>query len=214
MSDGITISIIRDEATPVLVAIQTDVQAGTLTHAMGDALVELTRDHLFALNAERHRYGRNYYAQAARSTTATTTPEEVRLGVTQLGIRQRYYGGYIRPKNKQWIAVPARQEAVAARPEEFNDLHFVLFRADLAALVQNHQTLLDGRYKRKGSITPNAGGTRGDELGGGVFWWLKKEVYQQPDETVLPPTALIVSTALDAATRRAARITQRDTADS
>jgi len=197
----------------VLAAIQNESQAGGITKAMGASVVELTRNHLFALNAERHRYGRGYYAQAARSTTAETSPSEVKVGVTQTGIRQRYFGGYIRPKEKQWIAVPARQEAIGRRPGEFNDLHFVLFRSDLAALVQNNQSLLGGRGKREGSITP-AGGRRGDELGGAVFWWLKKEVYQQPDDTVLPKNALIVQTALDAATQRFLRLKTRAAADS
>ena len=194
MSHGATINI-TDDASPVLAAIQNESQAGGIAKAMGESVRILTIEHLRALNARSPRT--NFYSKAAKSTTTETSPTEVKVGVTAIGIRQRYFGGYIRPKNKQWIAIPAQQQAIAQRPEEFTNLSFVLFRPDLAGLVRK-----TGAKGREGIGTKKQAGE--------VFWWLKKEVYQQPDDTVLPPNTLVVQTALDAATARFFRLRRRN----
>lgn len=81
------------------------------------------------------------------------------------------------------------------RAGEFSDLHFVLFREGLAALVQNDQSSLGGR--ERGSVTER-GRHKGEEIGGGVFFWLVREVNQEPDPTVLPKAEEITGAAVAA----------------
>jgi hypothetical protein len=214
MSGTGTTIVIRDEASPVLAAIQTEAQAGGIAAVMGRAVVTLTREHLFALNSQRHRQGgRNYYAQAARSTHAETSPTEIKLSITQTGFRQRRFGGGINPR-KKYLTIPACPEACGKRAGEFNDLDFAIAKdpqsgALRPALVQrvSQRIRVARRRTKDGGLIHRV--TPGEVLGGKVMFWLVRSVFQKPDPSVLPANAIIVQTALDAATRRFFRLGQR-----
>jgi len=92
---GIGITITQDDATPLLERLGTAALPSGISLVMARAVGIQVKDHLVALNAERHRFGRNYYAQAARSVTAIGAGGFAIVTVTQIGFRQRLYGGQI-----------------------------------------------------------------------------------------------------------------------
>jgi hypothetical protein len=167
------------------------VQPAAINPIIGRSAVNLFRDHFFKLNAERpNKLGgkrTQFYGDAARGTSATVLPDGALVSVNQVGIRQRWKGGTIRPgPGKQWITIPARTESYGKSAPEFNDLRFVLFRKNnnpLAALVRNESTKLKRKRDRKtGEVSLVSAG----EQGGEILYWLKKSVTQRPDPSVVP----------------------------
>ncbi len=199
MSDRNT-GLVLDEVTPLLARIENAATAKGLALVGGRAVGALVRGYLVGLNAERHRAGGdNFYAKAARSVAVGRVPQGAQVSITAIGFRQRLLGGDIvagaNGSGKKWLPIAARDESYSQPPAEFNDLHFVLFRADLGALVQNEQTSLGGPVR--GSVTKNGRHER-ETIGGAIFYWLKTHVHQDADPTVLPTDFVIATTALRA----------------
>lgn len=200
MSTATNTGLVIDEVTPLLERVNDAATAKGLALVGARAGASLVRAHLVGLNGERHRGGgNNFYAKAARSVSAALAAMGAAINISLLGFRQRLLGGDItagaRGTGKKWLPISARSETYGKEPGEFNDLHFVLFRADLAALVQNEQTSLGGPVR--GSVT-RGGRVKRETLGGGIFYWLKKHVHQEPDPTVLPPDFVLATTVLRA----------------
>lgn len=194
MSGGLGMQVkIGDTATPQLVRLALAADPARLLPFAGRAAATVVRDHLVALNTDRHRSGgRNYYFQASRSVHSDVVGSRAVVSINQIGIAQRYFGGPIvagaNGSGKKWLTIPARSEAYGNRAGEFNDLHFVFFREGLAALVQNEQSSLGGRR----------GAPKGSTVGGGVFFWLVRSVDQEADPTVLPTAAEMTGAAITA----------------
>jgi hypothetical protein len=210
---GVTIDI-RDTATPYLEAIKTEAQRGGLILIMGRAGANVVRDHLIALNAARHRYGRGYYRQAAHGTSVQAVPGGAKISINQIGIRQRYFGGTIRPRVAKFLTIPACPEAYGMRAREFNDLDMRLVMNPKTghpqwALVRRASTGLrfHRRKQKDGSIKMTV--SAGEAVEGKVYFWLARKVTQQPDSTVLPKSALIIEAANTAAVRRLFRLKTR-----
>lgn len=200
------VTIVLDQATPLLARVRTAAQAQGLLAVGLRAGASLVREHLFRLNAERHRYGRNYYAQAARSITTGIAPQGGVISITQTGFRQRLRGGTIKPgrnisrvtgRPTQFLALP-EPEFAGTRPGEHADLHLVrdrinprtgsiqwaLVRALSTPISIRRRTLKDGTIKTTIKAAP--------ERGGEVAFWLARQVTQQPDPSVLPTNAAII----------------------
>jgi hypothetical protein len=134
------------------------------------------RKHFSKLDRQRpNRLGgtrTHFYGQVRRSVQQPVLlgGDGVKVSIPHVGIAQRYFGGKIEAKDDGWITVPASTETHGKSAREFDDLDFVLFRPDLAALVQREQSDL----------------ATGETTGDGVFYWLKKEVEQKEDKSVLP----------------------------
>lgn len=199
MSLGITIDFTDPAKLPPLLRLGDAVRRPEIRKVMGAGIADALRDHFASLdNARANQMGgkrTHFYGQVRN---AVQQPELVggdgiKVAINHVGIAQRYFGGTIKPREKQWLAIPARAEAYGNRPGRFNDLHFVFFRRGLAALVQNEQTSLGGRVR--GSVTPT-GRRKGQTTGGGVFYWLKKEVTQKKDSSVLPSEETLTQAAL------------------
>ncbi len=189
---GIHVNI-TDGAVPEIVRLRVAAEPARLLPVAGRAAAIVVRDHLVALDEERHvDGGRHFYFQGSRSVHSDVVGTKAIVSVNQIGIAQRYFGGPIvagaNGSGKQWLTIPAREEAYGHRAGEFSDLHFVFFREGLAALVQNEQSSLGGRR----------GSHKGETLGGGVFFWLVREVNQEPDPTVLPKAEEITGAAVAA----------------
>lgn len=157
---------IRDNATPALKSLLDSCTGPNINPVVGRAGVNFLRIHFRRLNAERpNKLGgerTNFYAQAARGTNYTLLPDGVILGINQVGIRQRFYGGKIEagnpPKN---LTIPADAEAYGKRAGEFYNLRFCM--------------------------NPKTGKKwLADKTTGKILFWLKPSVDQKADPTVLP----------------------------
>ena len=129
----------------------------------------------------------HFFAAAALATNFKRDNDGATVSIAHLGIRQRYYGGEIRPVNKKYLTIPARSEAYGKSASEFNDLEpMIRFRngkAVAVGLMQRAQTQI--RFTRKGNLK------RGDEVGGGVMFWLVKSVRQSGDKSILPTSRVL-----------------------
>jgi len=191
MSLAQVLTIEKDDASPHLQRLTAAIRHPDVRKTMGRAVATRVKKHFASLDRERpNAMGgeRTHFYEGAAS--AVQQPQlvggdAVRVDINHLGIAQRFYGGEITPQHGNWLTIPARAEAYGHRAREFSDLHFVLFRNDLAGLVQT-----EGDTGR-GSVD-----SRGE--GGGVFYWLVTRVYQKPDPTVLPPADELRDEALAA----------------
>lgn len=105
-----------------------------------------------------------FWDRAARSIKYQLRPDGFDLNAHHLGMRQRFYGGTIKPVKKKWLTIPARSEAYGKTAGQFKGkLHF--------------------RMKKGG-----ASATLNDKKGG-VYFWLVKKVEQPADPTVIPPAS-------------------------
>jgi hypothetical protein len=200
MSLGITIDIPDPATLPSLLAIGRGVQNPELRQAAGRGITNALVDHFDHLESTRpNKLGGKRTHFWAKVAAAVHQPElvggdGVKVAIDHAGAAQRYFGGTIRPTKKQWLSLPARTEAYGNDARKHKDLHFVLFRRGLAALVQNQQTSLAiGRRRKDGSRKIS----HGETTGGGIFFWLVKEVHQQPDKTVLPAKTELIRAALE-----------------
>lgn len=186
-----------DQASERVRSLQGVISDGRLGQAMGRGATNRIRSHLVAINGQRPNQlgGRrtNFYNKAAQSTNLTSaSASEIVVTISKQGFRQRYQGGRIRAVNAKLLTIPATAEAHGRRASEFPDLQLVVL-GGRPALVRARQT----RLRRVGGRNPGfraASSTSGLE----VLFWLKREVNQKPDPTVLPTDAEILSAALAA----------------
>ncbi len=190
---GIRVTVRRVAGdTTELRRLESALSPKNLSAIAGRSGVNTIREHLFGLNQTRPNKLRGrrtgFYAQAARGTSFATVDGDTAalISINQVGIRQRYFGGTIRPTGgRKWITIPARAEAHGKRAREFGDLRFVVFAGGGgAALIRRERTVL----KRQ-----RGGGFTGTAEGGEVMYWLRRSVTQRPDATVLPYDELIRS---------------------
>ena len=168
----------------------------------GRAAANLVKDHLFGLDSTRPNAlgGKrtHFYASAAKSVSnPKPTGAGVSFTINQIGLAQRWLGGTIRAgagissatgRATQYLAIPARAESYGKAPSEFPDLRFVP-RKGGGMLIQALQTAI--KWTKKGA-------EKAFETGGGVMFWLVKEVTQRPDPTVLPTEDAIEHAAASA----------------
>lgn len=173
-----------------------------IRRVMGRALATRMRRHFSERDKEANKMGgtrTHFWGQVRRSVQQPQLVggDGVQVGINHVAFSQKYFGGDIKPVSVDWLTIPARTEAYGHRAREFTDLHFVHFGRQLAALVQNESTSLEApnqNRKKDRGIGPIARET----TGGGVFFWLVKEVHQEPDPEALPPEQELADAALQA----------------
>lgn len=117
----------------------------------------------------------HFYAQASRSTFYDASDTFARVTIAKLGIRQRLYGGTIKPTKGTYLTIPADARGYNHRAREFSDLVFGY--AD------------DGKgHKRKALLQA-----------GQPIYWLVRKVTQAPDRSVLPSDAEFLAAINDQA---------------
>ncbi len=165
-----------DLAAPALRRLQQGLQPARLAPIVGRAGRNAVREHLFGRDATPNRLGgrrTHYYGQAARSTAFTVEGGTVTIAVTQIGIRQRFYGGTIKPKTAKYLTIPVNPAAHGKTAREFGDLVFVF-----------------GAGGRPIALARKA---RGKRRFGEIMYLLLKSVTQQPDPSTLPSMPALAS---------------------
>lgn len=115
------------------------------------------------------------FERFARATSFTATPSSITLSVAHPAIRQRIYGGTIKPVRRKYLTIPARKEAYGKSAREAPvELEFAMV----------------GDVKRKGvrpALIAREGRGRGKRAiaSVGVWYWLAKSVKQKPDKTAM-----------------------------
>ena len=208
------VNILLDEVTPLLERCRTAAQAQGLALVGARAVGILVKDHLYGLDSQRHQFGRHYYRQAGDSVTARAVPQGASVNITQIGIRQRLFGGDIYPRKARMLTIPACPEAYGMRAGEFNDLDIRRVLNPKTgqlqlALVRRASTAIAFRRRKQkdGTIKTFVHPSELREVK--VMFWLVRHVYQKPDPTVLPYTEQMTLRAVDAIKTRFVRLAQR-----
>lgn len=155
----------KDEISPLLRKLEKGGPAVRKSAAV--AAAKLTRQHFALLASTRHRAAGgtlNFYADAAKKTVGRVIGDDIVIVVDKEGVRQRYLGGTIKATRRKYLAIPT-EDATGNVPKDFgSDLFF--FRKGATA----------------GLALPEGKGMR-------VMFWLKKQVKQDADPTVMPSAA-------------------------
>lgn len=157
---------VQDTATVALVAVRRKLAPATVNKIAAREGQKFTRQHYINLNRTRpNALGgerTNFYAGAARGTSASSDENGATISINKLGIRQRLYGGTILPKNGKFLTIPAIAVAHGKRAREFGDLKF--------AFVD------DGSGRPRRALAKD----------GKAYFWLASRVVQMADPSVLP----------------------------
>lgn len=162
---------------------------------VGTSAADTFQRHFYQLNSERpNALGgtrSNFYTNAGDGTSWRQESEgSVVISIASLGIAQRFFGGTIKPKaGKKYLTIPARAEAYGRAAGSFKDLVVVFGhgRKPIALARAGQTTIGFRKNKESGARRAFSKGAAGGE----IMYWLKTEVTQQPDPSVLPPTEKI-----------------------
>lgn len=185
---------VTDTATPALRRLEAGLQPARLTPIIGRSARNATREHLFGKDAAGNKLGgrrTHYYGTAARGTNFAIEGDTVVVSIPQLGIRQRYYGGTIKPKTAKYLTIPVHPAAHGKRAREFSDLEVVF-----------------GPGGRPVALARKASGKR---TLGEIYYRLVRSVTQAADPTVLPTMEALGAAIRPDLEAHIARLTARAT---
>ncbi|HEY0966931.1 MAG TPA: hypothetical protein VGE76_16310 [Opitutaceae bacterium] len=212
------LSIPIDEVTPLIARLRDASQRQGIALVGARAAANLVRDHLFDLNDSRHKHGRNYYAQAARSVNTRAVAQGAAVNINQIGLRLRLLGGVVRPVNAKMLTIPDENapEAHGVRAREFNDLDRQLVTNPRTgrlqwALVRRPSTAIRFVRRKRADGTLQTTVKPGELRDGKVLYWLVRKTTHKPDPSVLPTVGAMMGAAVAAIKLRFARLRQRIT---
>lgn len=199
---GVRIEL-RDLAKPALQRARGVLEPATLNRIVGESATLVYREHL--RNLERTRPNRlggrrtHFYGIARDETSFNIDNDGVTVSIRSVGIRQRYFGGPIKPKAAKYLTIPVHPAAHGRPAREF-DLRVIFGRGGQPIALATKET----SYSR---TVKNAEGKRVKQQAtrpiGEVYYILtKKTVQQRPDPSVLPLPDVVGGAVVDYVNRR------------
>jgi hypothetical protein len=190
---------IKDQATPELKRKIEALRPARVNEFVGGALKNLLKHNFLAQPHNKKGWQPlHFWSGAAQSTHYQVIPEGVVLSTSQIGVRQRYQGGTIRPVNAKALAIPVAEEAYGTVPKEYGDqLKLVVIKGKGAwlALKSYEQRPKDEQRGRKQIQGPGISTVR-ERLK--FLFALSASVDQKPNPGVLPSMQEITDTAVEA----------------
>jgi hypothetical protein len=193
-----TILAIRDAASPALAAKIAQISPNRLNQSVAHSAVRLTKLKLLLLPHNKRGWTpTNFYKRAAASVISTVLPEGVLISIPQIGMRQRYQGGEIKPVNKKFLAIPVAEESYGKVPADFGDqLQLVAIKGKGAWLaLRSYESAPSPRGEGRGEGGRSAKRTRNKQQGPGqstvrerlkFLFRLSAGVTQQANPDILP----------------------------
>lgn len=191
---SVAINIERDTASPWLAQLRREVTPQRMAAKLGPRCTRLLQRTFLKLGTnERGWPTTNFWARAAKATNWQPGDGYLLVGTNQIGVRQRYFGGDIRPVNAKALTIPASKEAYGKRAGDFGNLVFKLLldpesgklRPALTERAGSKQ-LAWGRKKKDGSrpvkVVSQATGLV-------PLFWLVRSVHQKGNPAVMPTDA-------------------------
>lgn len=196
---NVTVILGKDTATPRLQQLQVATSPDVVRRAVGGECVRLAQRHLIANGINKRGWpSAGFYTGAARGTSWDATPEGIKIYIDNEAkpgaMRQRYHGGTIKAKDRL-LTIPAQAQFYGHSATEFTNLRFVKFKSGAMALIVN--TRGAGRVNFATGREHNVSGA-GARSAGMVAYWLKEEVTQQGDPSIIPTQDEFASAAIDA----------------
>lgn len=119
MSVAIEIKV-NDKATPAVGRLVDRMTPAKLAARVGPAAAQLTRGYLRGLPSNQRGWPTtNFYQRASRATTWTATDGGVTISINQIGFRQRYHGGPIKPVKAKFLTIPIASQAYGKTASDF-----------------------------------------------------------------------------------------------
>lgn len=184
---ALTITVERDTARPRLEVLRALITSKEAKQAIGTGVRRDIRTYLRALPANKQGFpSTGFYKTAAESVTAPEIEgDKITISITQIGMRQRYLGGPIKPRDgKTYLTIPAQGVAYGQLAPEISGLKFAFVRNDAGylcpALIADDQGASVSKPRRKKGVR------KAPIPAGEVLYWLIRGAMQQPDPTVLP----------------------------
>lgn len=192
---------LRDGASAALNALLDRARPEAVVAAIAEDVNTFIQAHLRQLDTDRPNkmsgVRTNYWGRMAAATHPTAQGDTLTISIGDAGspgMRQHYEGGTI--TGNPWLTIPARAEAHGKRAREFNNLRFIRFSSETAALVvkAGGET---GRRRVRGAKGFSNKKSGIDE--GMILFWLKHSVTQKADPSVLPTSSEILARAIRSA---------------
>ena len=150
-----------------------------LAPVAGEAGLRCVRNNLRVLSSRTNALGApstHFYGRALNATTLDVKGDTATVVIAgPLGIRQRFYGGTIKPTKKKYLTVPIAAEAHGKSAGSFGEGELVV---------------VFGRGRKPIGLARKADGKR---QRGAMLYLLKLSVTQRPDPSILPATADVVT---------------------
>ena len=193
MSIALNISI-QDNATPAIAEKMAKCKPERLRAVIARPLVEFWRDRLYSLGKNKRGWpSTGFYERAARSVTQRPVDSGKVIGLVisadQIGLRQRWKGGRIKPVYRQALAIPISPVSYGKQPKDFPNLFLLKTPKGTYLVQQGEEFKTDKRGRtRLGGIGRAGGGNsqRRQRAALNFLFKLSMGVYQKPDDRVVP----------------------------
>jgi hypothetical protein len=198
VSLAMSIRITKDTATASTARLGDALKNPTQFHAgLATELKLQVQTHLLRLPKNKRNWPTtNFWPRAAKATSSSYTANSSTVTINQIGVRQRYYGGLIRPVSKKMLTIPISPEAYGKTASDFPGA-FLLKTKKGAYIVQRGEEIsaAGNIVKRRGRASQGLGSKRVVAALEFLFK-LSPGVYQEPNAAVLPTEAALTDTAL------------------
>lgn len=197
---SVSIQVVKDTATPAIEKLKAKLTPRRLASAVGPACSRLVQRHFRGLGTNQRGWpSTHFWSRAAKATSWSREPEGVMISVNQIGVRQRWLGGTIKPVNARALTIPVSPVAYGHRASEFPGL-FLLKTKKGAFLAQRgvekaRTEKISAKLRKAlvGSMGGNANQRQRARLN--ILFKLVGSVDQAPDPDVLPSMAELSATA-------------------
>lgn len=205
MSLAIKTSVV-DHATPAIQAKLAKCEPSRLRAIVAPALNRQVQTHLVGNGRNKRGWpSTGFWARAARATswqpldTGGQSSHGFVISINQIGVRQRYYGGPIRPVRAKALAIPISPVSYGHVPADFPGL-FLLPTKKGAYLVQRVGEISTGKESKTnfGKRVAGMGGNSRRRLRGELNFLFKLSggVNQAGDESIVPSADALMEHAM------------------
>lgn len=188
---------VKDHASPAVRAKIEACSARRLYEGIAPRLENLFKRHFRSLPSNKKGWpSTGFWGRAANATNSQLVPEGVLVSVNQIGARQRFQGGPIKPVNAKALTIPVSSESYGKTPADFGgELKLIVIKGKGAWLAKSLYEP-HGRQPRAGrkSLQGPALVPLREKLQ--FLFRLSSGVEQAANPNVLPPDAEITREAL------------------
>lgn len=178
---------VTESLKPVLSALEFGLKSGAIQEVIGRNVVKLIQDNFRTLPPnERGFPSTGFWQRAAEATHYTVVQDGVLFSIDQIGVRQRFFGGEIKPVHAQRLTIPAIAEAYGHSAAYFGNLKVIrgFFRTYWGSITDLALVPADWDEKKVDRF--------------GVYFWLVGRVSQEANPDVLPADDDIFDAASEA----------------
>jgi hypothetical protein len=178
---------VTESLKPVLSALEFGFNSGVICEEIGREVVKLIQDNFRTLPPnERGFPSTGFWQRAAEATQYEVVPDGVLISVNQVGVRQRFFGGRIKPVLAEYLTIPAVAETYGCSATDFGNLK----------VIRGSFKTYWGSFAGLALVPADWDEKEVDRFG--VYFWLVSAVTQEENPDVLPADDDIFDASSDA----------------